>query len=52
MAKELYTFRLADDVASLLKKMAEKDDRSQAYIIEQLVREAGIKAKIKPDKKA
>jgi predicted DNA-binding protein len=45
--KKRTSFYLSDTTIELLKKLAEKDDRSQAYIIEKLIEEAAKKAKIK-----
>ena len=47
MAKELKTFRLSDEAIKILLALAKKDDRSEAYIIEQLLIEKGKKEKIK-----
>ena len=47
MAKELKTFRLSADAIKILIALAKKDDRSEAYIIEQLLLEKGKKEKIK-----
>ena len=49
MAKELKNFRLSAEAIKVLKILAEKDDRSEAYIIEQLLIEKGKKEKILPE---
>ena len=41
------SFRINEDVLELLKKLAEKNDRSQAGTIEYLIKEAAKKEKIK-----
>lgn len=41
MPKTLVTVRLSDEAIEILKKLSEKDDRSQAYIIEKLLLKAG-----------
>lgn len=47
MAKELSTFRLSNDAKELLKLIAQKDDRSEAYIVEKLILAEAAKQKIK-----
>ncbi len=37
MPKTLKSFRLSDDAIKLLEELAKKQDRSEAYIIEQLI---------------
>jgi predicted DNA-binding protein len=49
MAKTLVSVRLSDEAISILKTLCEKEDRSQAYIIEKLLEKA---APEKPKKKA
>lgn len=51
MAKKLSTsFYLSDDAKELLRKLCEKENRSQGNMIEQLIKEAAKKSGIKPDK--
>lgn len=50
MAKELSTFRLSENAKKLLKAIALKDDRSEAYIIEKLIEKEADRLKIKPAK--
>lgn len=47
MAKELSTFRLSNEAKELLKLIAQKDDRSEAYIIEKLILAEAEKQKVK-----
>lgn len=46
MAKSLKTFRLSDEAIAQLAKLANEQDRSEAYIVEKL-----ILSTIKPDVK-
>jgi len=50
MAKKITSFSLNEDTLSMLKKLAEKNDRSQANMLEVLIKEAAVKAKIIKDK--
>lgn len=43
MSKILCAFRLSPDVIELLKKLCEKHDRSQANMLEVLIKEAAKK---------
>lgn len=45
--KKRTSFYISEETILLLKKLAEKDDRSQAYMIEKLVKEAAQKQKVK-----
>lgn len=46
--KKPTSFSLSEEVIDLLKKLAAKHDRSQANMIEVLIKEAAKKEKIKP----
>jgi predicted transcriptional regulator len=46
--KTLKTFRLSEDTLSLLKQLAELHTRTEALMIEALVKEAAKKEKLKP----
>lgn len=46
MAKTTASFALSDETKRLLKLLAAKHDRSQAYILEKLVAEAAKKEKV------
>jgi predicted transcriptional regulator len=46
MAKTRTSFALSDEALRLLKLLAEKNDRSQANMLEQLIKEAAAKQKI------
>lgn len=37
MAKKLVSVRLSDEAIAILKRLAEEQDRSEAYIIEKLL---------------
>lgn len=45
MPKILKTFRLSEDAIKILLSMAKKQDRSEGYIIEQLILNASKKPK-------
>jgi len=45
------SFTLSEESIELLKKLADKNGRSSANMIEQLIKEAAIKDKIKPSSK-
>jgi hypothetical protein len=47
MAKKITSFSLNEETLSLLKKLAEKNDRSQANMLDVLIKEAAKKEKIK-----
>ena len=51
MAKTLASFRLETSTIEILKALSEKNSRSQANMLEVLIREAAAKAKITVDKK-
>lgn len=46
MAKTAATFNLSDETKALLKQLAAKEDRSQAWVLEKLIKAAADKAKI------
>lgn len=46
MAKIKTSFTLSEEALELLKKLAEKNDRSSASMLEQLIKEAAKKEKI------
>jgi predicted transcriptional regulator len=46
-AKKVYSIRLPDDVALMLDKLCEKDNRNRSNMIEQLIITAAKKAKVK-----
>jgi len=46
MSKQKTSFTLSADVLDLLKKLSEKNDRSQSNMIEVLIKEAAKKQKI------
>jgi predicted DNA-binding protein len=46
MAKKRTSFSISDEALELLKKLAEKNDRSQANMLEILIKEAAKKEKI------
>lgn len=48
MAKKVTSFSLNEETLLLLKKLAEKHDRSQANMLDVLIKEAAKKEKIKP----
>ncbi len=48
MPKQRTSFALSRDALSLLKKLADKNTRSQASMIEILIREAAKLEKLKP----
>lgn len=50
MPKKRTSFSLSDESLALLKKLSEKNGRSQANIIEILIKESAEKNKIKPQK--
>lgn len=50
MSKKITSFSLDESTLLLLKLLAEKDERSQAKILDILIREAAEKSKIKPPK--
>ncbi len=47
MAKKITSFSLNEDTLTLLKKLAEKNNRSQANMLEVLITDAAKKEKIK-----
>lgn len=47
MGKKLVAFRLDEESLKILKKLCEKNNRSQANMLEQLIREAGDKTKLR-----
>lgn len=47
MPKEIKSIRLEPEVWELLNKLCALDDRSQAYVIAKLIKEAAKKAGIK-----
>jgi hypothetical protein len=47
MAKKLVAYRLSEDTIRLLKLIAEKEQRSQANMLEILIQQAAKAAKIK-----
>ena len=49
MAKKLISVRVSDEVNSLVKKISEKRQSTQANVIEEAVRDLAKKEKIKPD---
>lgn len=52
MTKKLSTsFYLSDEAKDLLRKLCEKENRSQGNMVEQLIKDAAKKASMKPDKK-
>ena len=50
MTKIRTSFALSEEALNLLKQLAEKDDRSQAGMLEVLIKEAAIKNKLKVKK--
>lgn len=48
MPKQRTSFALSVDALSLLKKLAEKNERSQASMVEILIKEAAKKEKLRP----
>lgn len=48
MSKQKTSFTLSEESLKLLKLLAEKNDRSQASMLEVLIKEAAKKEKIKP----
>lgn len=46
MSKKLCAFRIDENLVELLKKLSEKYNRSQANMIEELIKEAAIKDKL------
>lgn len=48
MAKKRTSFALSEEVLALLVKLAEKNNRSQANMLEELVRAAAKEQKVKP----
>jgi hypothetical protein len=47
MAKKITSFSLNEETLLLLKKLSEKNDRSQANMLDVLIKEAAKKEKIK-----
>ena len=47
MAKKITSFSLDETTLKLLKLLAEKEERSQANMLQVLIKEAALKAKIK-----
>ncbi|MCT4330930.1 ribbon-helix-helix protein, CopG family [Elizabethkingia anophelis] len=47
MAKKLLSIRVSDEVDSLLKKIAEKRQSTQANVIEEAIRDLAKKEKLK-----
>ena len=47
MEKSVKSFRLSDEVRTLLKKLAEKNSRTETNMVEVLIKEAAKKADIK-----
>jgi hypothetical protein len=50
MTKKRTSFSLSDEALELLKIMADKNERSQANMLEVLIKDAAIKEKIKVKK--
>lgn len=50
MAKKITSFSLDETTLALLKLLAEKNDRSQANMLDVLIKEAAAKAGVKPKK--
>lgn len=51
MKEKILSIRTTAEIIDLLKQLAELNDRSQASMIEQLVKAAAAKAKIKSNPK-
>jgi predicted DNA-binding ribbon-helix-helix protein len=49
MSKKITSFSLEETTLELLKKLAEKSDRSQAKMLEHLIKEAAQKANLVPN---
>ncbi|MCT4190261.1 ribbon-helix-helix protein, CopG family [Elizabethkingia sp. HX WHF] len=47
MAKKLLSIRVSDEVDSLLKKIAEKRQSTQANVVEEAIRDLAKKEKLK-----
>ncbi|WP_090347003.1 ribbon-helix-helix protein, CopG family [Elizabethkingia miricola] len=47
MAKKLLSIRVSDEVYSLLKKIAEKRQSTQANVVEEAIRDLAKKEKLK-----
>lgn len=52
MAKPLGSYRLSEEAMAIIKQLAARDDRSDAYIVNKAVLLLGEKEGITPDKPA